>query len=226
VTVTLSQHWKDSSGPGRYRGGSGGVQLWMIHKVPELISLCMGNGSKVPLGQPLFGGYASSPIPGISVRKADLLKEMLKGNSKISLDLRAILEEGSIEGQWNYELIARTPKLYQEGDLLFGFSGGGPGYGDPLEREPEGVLEDLKKNIVSPWTAENIYKVAFDTERGRLDPEKTRKQREDERKSRLARGRSYEEFHMDWNKKSPPKEILQWYGSWPDAKASGPIFRP
>ncbi len=226
VTVTLSQHWKDSSGPGLYRGGSGGVQLWMIHKVPELISLCMGNGSKVPLGQPLFGGYASSPIPGISVRKADLLQEMQKGNSKINLDLRSILEEGSIQGQWNYELIARTPKLYEEGDLLFGFSGGGPGYGDPLEREPEAVLEDLRKNIVSPWTAENIYRIAYDPERRRLDSGKTNRQREEERKSRLKRGKSYEDFHVEWNKKSPPKEILQWYGSWPDAKASGPLFRP
>ena len=51
----------------------------MIHKVPDLVSLCMGNGSKVPLGQPLFGGYASAPIPGISVRKADLLKQMKDG---------------------------------------------------------------------------------------------------------------------------------------------------
>ena len=80
VTVTLSQHWKDSCGPGRHRGGSGGVQQWMIHKVPNLVSLCMGNGSKVPLGQPLFGGYASAPIPGISVRKADLLKQMKEAN--------------------------------------------------------------------------------------------------------------------------------------------------
>jgi acetophenone carboxylase len=76
VTVTISQHWKDSSGPGRHRGGSGAVQQWMIHKVPALVSLCMGNGSKVPLGQPMFGGYASTPIPGISVRKADLLAKM------------------------------------------------------------------------------------------------------------------------------------------------------
>ena len=51
-------------GPGLHRGGSGAVQQWMIHKVPEMSRLCMGNGSKVPLGQPLFGGYASAPIPG------------------------------------------------------------------------------------------------------------------------------------------------------------------
>ncbi|HSA92396.1 MAG TPA: hydantoinase B/oxoprolinase family protein [Terriglobales bacterium] len=226
VTITLSQHWKDSSGPGRYRGGSGGVQQWMIHKVPEMVSMCMGNGSKVPLGQPLFGGYASPPIPGLSVRKAGLLEAMGKGEPKLCMDHRAILEQHSIPGQWTYELIARTPKVYQEGDLLFGFSGGGPGYGDPLEREPADVLEDLRKNIISDWTAQNIYRVVYDPAQRKLDPEATLRAREEERRARLARGRSFDDFHKEWSKKSPPPDILQWYGAWPDAKPLGPLFRP
>jgi N-methylhydantoinase B/oxoprolinase/acetone carboxylase alpha subunit len=226
VTVTLSQHWKDSCGPGLHRGGSGGVQQWMIHKAPQLVSLCMGNGSKVPLSQPLFGGYASAPIPGISVRKADLLQKMEQGDSQLSFDLRDILEKGTIQGEWKYELIARTPQVYEEGDLLFGFSGGGPGYGDPLERDPGEVLEDLRKKIISDWTAQNIYRVAYDPERRKLDPETTKQQRDEERRARLARGKSFDEFHQEWNKKSPPPEILQWYGSWPDARPTGPIFRP
>jgi acetophenone carboxylase len=224
VTVTLSQHWKDSSGPGLHRGGSGGVQQWMIHKVPALVSMCMGNGSKLPIGQPLFGGYASTPVPGISVRKADLLKQM-KEQSGIALDSRTMFEKTTIHGDWNYELVARPPKLYEEGDLLFGFSGGGPGYGDPLERDPAEVIEDLRKNIISDWTAQNIYRVAYDTERHKIGVDKTKQQRDEERRARLARGKSFDEFHKDWNKKSPPKEILQWYGTWPDAKSTGPIFR-
>jgi N-methylhydantoinase B/oxoprolinase/acetone carboxylase alpha subunit len=226
VTVTLSQHWKDSSGPGLYRGGSGGVQQWMIHKVPALVSMCMGNGSKVPLGQPLFGGYASSPIPGISVRKADLLEEMKNGDPKLKLDLRDILEKDTIHGQWNYELIARQPRLFDEGDLLFGFSGGGPGYGDPLERDPEAVIEDLRKNIISEGTARNIYRIAYDPERLRLDAEETRRLRDEERRARIERGKTYDEFHKEWSNQSPPQEVLQWYGSWPDAVPSGPVFRP
>ncbi|MFY9691960.1 MAG: hydantoinase B/oxoprolinase family protein [Candidatus Acidiferrales bacterium] len=224
VTVTLSQHWKDSSGPGLHRGGSGGVQQWMIHKVPALVSMCMGNGSKLPIGQPLFGGYASTPVPGISVRKADLLKQM-KEQSGIALDSRTMFEKTTIHGDWSYELVARPPKLYEEGDLLFGFSGGGPGYGDPLERDPAEVIEDLRKNIISDWTAQNIYRVAYDTERHKIGFDKTKQQRDEERRARLARGKSFDEFHKDWNKKSPPKEILQWYGTWPDAKSTGPIFR-
>jgi len=226
ITVTLSQHWKDSCGHGLHRGGSGGVQQWMIHKMPELVSMCMGNGTKVPLGQPLFGGYASAPVPGISVRKTDLLESMSKGDSSVTFDLRTILEKGAIHGEWNYELVARTPKVYEEGDLLFGFSGGGPGYGDPLERDPHEIIEDLRKNIISDWTAQNIYRIAYDPERLRLNPEKTKAQRDAERRARLARGKSYDEFEREWDKLSPPKEILQWYGSWPDAKPTGPVFRP
>ncbi|MDP2734824.1 MAG: hydantoinase B/oxoprolinase family protein [bacterium] len=225
LTVTLSQHWKDSSGPGCYRGGSGAVQQWMIHKVPSILSLCIGNGSKVPLAQPLFGGYASAPVPGISIRKADLLERMQKGDPELTLDHRAIFEKGDIGGEWKSELVARRPDVYQEGDLLFGFSGGGPGYGDPLDREPEAVMEDLKKNVISDVTAQNIYKVAYDLERRKVDTAGTDRLRQMERQARLARGKPYEEFQKEWSKKSPPPEILQWYGSWPDAKPTAPIIR-
>jgi acetophenone carboxylase len=186
----------------------------------------MGNGSKVPLGQPLFGGYASPPIPGISVKKADLLKRMKEGDPSLCLDHRSIFERRDIGGDWKLELIARTPDVFHEGDLLFGFSGGGPGYGDPLERDPATVLEDLKKNIISEWTATHIYRVALDSDGRRVDQARTAELRSAERKARLARGKPYNVFLAEWNKQSPPQEILQWYGTWPDARATGPIFRP
>jgi len=87
------------------------------------------------------------------------------------------------------------------------------------------VLEDLKKKIVSEWTARNIYHIAYDPERIKLDAEETKRLRENERKNRLARGKSFDEFQKEWNKQSPPQDILQFYGRWPDAKSLGPIFR-
>jgi len=144
----------------------------------------------------------------------------------LTMDLRDILDKKTVHGQWTYELVARTPKVYQEGDLLFGFSGGGPGYGDPLDRDSESVMEDLKKNIISDWTAQHIYKVAYDAERRKVDVEKTKQLRQEERKARLARGVPYEKFMQEWSKQSPPKEALQFYGTWPDARSTGPVFRP
>jgi len=116
--------------------------------------------------------------------------------------------------------------MYAEGDLLFGFSGGGPGYGDPLERKPEDVVEDLKKKIVSEWTASKVYKVALDAEGRKLDVTRTEELRNAERTARLARGKSYDDFMVEWRKLSPPQDILQYYGTWPDAKSTGPVFRP
>ena len=226
LTVLLSQHWRDSCGHGQHRGGSGAVQQWMIHKVSDMVSLCMGNGSKVPLGQPLFGGYSSCPIPGMSVRKSSLLDDMKQGDKHLTMDLPDMIEKNTIRGEWKYELIARTPKVYQEGDLLFGFSGGGPGYGDPLERDPESVVDDLKKNIISDWTARNIYKIAYDQERRKVDVENTLRLRQEEKRARLARGVPFERFQDEWSRKSPPKDALLYYGTWPDANPTGPVYRP
>ena len=80
--------------------------------------------------------------------------------------------------------------------------------------------------MISDWTARNIYKIAYDPEKHKVDIEKTKQQRDDERRARLTRGKTFEEFEKAWNQTSPPPEILQWYGRWPDAKSLGPIFRP
>lgn len=225
LTVLLSQHWKDSCGHGSRRGGSGAVQLWMVHKVPAIVSLCMGNGSKVPLGQPLFGGYASAPSPGVSVEKSDLLARMRGGARDLALDHYALLAGQSVGGEWKHELLARQPRLYHEGDLIFGFSGGGPGYGDPLEREPEAVVADLKKNVISDWTAQHVYKVAYDPDTKAVDRDRTEALRRAERAARLARGQLFDAFQEAWSRLKPPDDILHWYGSWPDAKPNFVVQR-
>jgi hypothetical protein len=34
----------------------------------------------------------------------------------------------------------------------------------------------------------------------------------------LKRGKSYEAFEAEWSQKKPPEAILEYYGTWPDAK--------
>ena len=165
-------------------------------------------------------------VPGISVRNTKVLDQMQKLDPRLSLEHRTLFEQKPIEGDWTFEFVARPTRLYREGDLLFGFSGGGPGYGDPLERDPEAILDDVKNNIISDWTARNVYKMAYDSERGKIDAEETKRLRDAERKDRLSRGRPYDEFSKEWSQKRPPEEILQFYGSWPDAEPLAPVFRP
>ena len=55
---------------------------------------------------------------------------------------------------------------------------GGGGYGPPFERDPEGVLGDVLDGKVSAARAREVYGVAVDVDRRRVDVEATRKLRE------------------------------------------------
>jgi N-methylhydantoinase B len=63
-----------------------------------------------------------------------------------------------------------------EGHLLSDFTQGGGGYGDPLDREPEGVARDVRRHIVSRRVAELIYGVRLH-EGGEVDAAGTEERR-------------------------------------------------
>jgi acetophenone carboxylase len=66
----------------------------------------------------------------------------------------------------------------------------------------------------------------WDAERQRIDHDATESLRKTTRLARIRRGVPFEEFEKDWLTRSPPAEILNIYGSWPDAKPLAPAFRP
>lgn len=63
-------------------------------------------------------------------------------------------------------------------------SSGGGGYGDPLEREPEVVREDVRNEFISPGAAREDYGVVLDPESLEVDTEATEGLRDTMRKSR------------------------------------------
>ena len=72
--------------------------------------------------------------------------------------------------------VGKIDVLYLEpGERLRIGTQGGGGLGDPLERDPRAVLEDVRNGIVSPVMAERAYGVVIDGER--LDPDATRTRR-------------------------------------------------
>ncbi|MDQ1507132.1 MAG: acetophenone carboxylase [Actinomycetota bacterium] len=224
--IPVSQHWKDSCGHGKYRGGVGTAQVWVAHHVPAVYMMAIADNSKIQTPQPLFGGYAPCTIPGISVRGADLVERLAAGDA-MDMDVPTILAEHSIGGQWDNEFQGRSVRPYNQNDIVtIGFATGGAGYGDPLERDPAAVEEDLLNGNISEWTAENIHQVVWNPDRKRVDLAATEERRAAERQARLQRGRPYDEFEAEWSQKRPPEEILGFYGSWPDARPLQPIMRP
>ena len=80
------------------------------------------------------------------------------------------------------ELIRVKPHRMQaleQGDTVIKLSSGGAGIGDPAEREPEAVRDDVRNEVVSVEAAKRIYRVALDPETLEVDAEATARLRSD-----------------------------------------------
>ncbi len=227
MLLPISQHWQDSCGHGAHRGGSGTVQIWVVHQAPVVYFTSIADNSRVQTPQPLFGGYSPCTVPGISIRGANILQRMHDGDPNLELAFPSLISSEAISGEWINEPFIRAVRPYNEGDVMsYGFSTGGAGYGDPLDADPQQVIDDVESRIISDWSARDIYKVAYDPVQMRVNQEETTALRRAERQARLARGKPWDAFMEEWSQKRPPEEILTWFGSWPDGTAKIPIFRP
>lgn len=226
LLVPLSNHWKDSCGHGKYRGGVGTVQMWVAHHVPAVYMMAIADNTKLQTPQPLFGGYAPCTVPGIGIRNSNVKEMMADGAENLNLEVQDLLGNRSIEGDYEIEFQGRSVRPYSNGDVAtFAFSCGGTGYGDPLDRDPKAVELDIIKGVLSEESANFVYKVVWDSASRRVDLDKTTELRKQELAARLKRGSKYEQFESIWLKQKPKDDILAYYGSWPDAKIINPILR-
>ena len=72
-----------------------------------------------------------------------------------------------------------------EGDILYVRFQGGGGYGDPIDREPEPTLQDVRLGAVTVGAVYEIYGVVLDEAQQRVDEEATRAQRAAIRRARI-----------------------------------------
>lgn len=81
--------------------------------------------------------------------------------------------EGTVEIEESFKIVS-----VGEDETYVQHSGGGGGVGDPHERDPERVREDVRNGYVSVQAARDEYGVVFDDE-GEIDYERTRSLRGD-----------------------------------------------
>jgi len=117
----------DSGGAGKYRGGCGIERIWTLTSEKATLSIMAERNKIPPWG--LDGGYPGALGEYILVR-ADGSEEKLPSKCTITIYRRDTL-------------IIRTP--------------GGGGYGDPRERDPQRIQEDIANGLVSPEAAAKIY---------------------------------------------------------------------
>ena len=194
------RHFDDAHGFGKYRGGVGTQNVNVVLSGPVEVT-SRGKGSRIPHDNGVFGGYASTSLPGISIIGSNVI-DLLKNGIDFPVSVREMVVDKSISGDYRFERINRSNRTLETGDIWITLSSGGGGFGDPLERDPADVLSDLNKRLISEWTAKNVYHVCIRD--GVLDLNETSKLRNAELQSRLSRGVAYDTFSNTWSKQSPP----------------------
>ena len=216
--LLFQKHAMDNCGFGKYRSGAGTVQAYLAYDVSELSYQVVARESKLHLSSGLFGGYPPPPAFGVEIKNSNLLDKMKRGDDDIPNNLQELITRRTIGGDLWIGPHIRPLRRLQTGDVFVGLRTGAGGYGDVLERDPDLVMQDLRNEIISHWTAENVYKVVYDREQFQVDSKATQELRKEERKERLKRGKTYKEFEKEWQQRKPPEEAMKFYGSWPDAK--------
>ena len=146
----------DSGGAGKFRGGLGSEQVMQaINQIN--FSSQMDRVVCKPWG--VFGGLSGFGN-SVAIHRGGATEETLFPNGKA------------------------INQVLKSGDAYILRSGGGGGYGSPLERDIEGLERDVRCGYISPEQAETSYGVVFKAD-GSIDIKATDKRRAEMKKAGL-----------------------------------------
>lgn len=161
----------DSGGAGRYRGGNSAAFAVVPHGVERLLHAPSAAGCAVPTSAGLAGGYPARTNAFRMRRGTDLRARFARGELPTSLD--ALAGEELVVGPKARGLTQGPDDVWE-----VAWCAGG-GYGDPLSREVERVLDDVNEGRVTAAWAREGYGVVLtgDLTPYALDVEATARER-------------------------------------------------
>jgi N-methylhydantoinase B len=153
----------DSGGAGRLRGGPASEVIYGPRATPMRVFY--------------MADYAVHPAKGV--------RGGLPGTAASASVLAADGSERQVEPIGD--------SLLAPGEWIRGIEAGGGGYGDPLQRDPEAVLDDVLERWVTREAADAVYGVVLEPDRDRavglvLDARATEARRAELREARAAAG--------------------------------------
>ena len=156
----------NAHGFGKYRGGNGWQSLLLTHKSNQLVvttELCQARAFD---HQGLFGGYPGK-IHYVYVMTDSDIKERIanqdelptgEGDDPNNPDLTRLLK-GKVQISHGNMTVEKPMK---NGDILLMQYRGMGGFGDPLERDPKRIEDDLENGIVTTEMVEKICGVVVE----------------------------------------------------------------
>lgn len=165
----------DSGGSGYRRGGTGGELAYVQHKGSFLPGVYSHETQPKTLG--LMGGGPASRMQLQFLRDSNYEELLDEGTLPNQLD--------DMEGDVEYPPPKGFGTELEDQDVIEWAWMGASGYGDPLDREPERVAEDVQSGHVTEQNARAEYGVVLD-EDGSVDTAATADRREEIREARLS----------------------------------------
>lgn len=147
IRYLFRRRMKDSGGPGRWRGGTGGELAIVPHKAPDggIHYVISGKGARHPMSDGVAGGMPGAPNSYVWVKKdgagngASTPAGLDGAAEPVSWGVFPLMGEDALYVRWN----------------------GGGGFGDPLEREADRVADDVTSGVVSAVAARGVYGVVL-----------------------------------------------------------------
>jgi N-methylhydantoinase B len=153
VLYLFRRHVKDGCGAGMFRGGVGAEVAITPYNAPEqkIKGVAYGVAGLRNSGQGIFGGFPGAPC------LLRLIEDTKIGNfigkSKSPDDLAKIGGQPKLLSYCDFD--------FGPNDVLYMTTQNGGGYGDPLDRDPQLVLDDVINGLVSVEAAHDLYGVVL-----------------------------------------------------------------
>ncbi|MFG1344852.1 hydantoinase B/oxoprolinase family protein [Xanthobacter autotrophicus DSM 431] len=162
--VYLGRQIKASSGgSGKYRGGCGFESLRMVWNAKDWTMFFMGNGH-ISSDWGLMGGYPAASGYRFAAHQTNL-KALIAEGKDIPFGGDTDPENPTWDRMLPDAQIKRdkqaitTEEMFSDYDLYLNYMRGGPGFGDPLDREPQAVADDINGGYVLERFAGDVYGV-------------------------------------------------------------------
>jgi N-methylhydantoinase B len=170
----------DSGGPGRWRGGLSAESCFIPHNTDTIVQDTLSSGNAIPTSTGMMGGYPGTTNIYRFTRDSDILARLAR---------REMVEDISqVQGE-TVTLGLRQENFKQHpADVYAVIWTAAGGFGDPMERNPEHVLDDWTNGAVTHGSARDIYGVVIDRQTRSLDRDATAALRAATRRQRIARG--------------------------------------
>ena len=185
MLMLARRHMPDSGGWGEHEAGAAIERLVMVYGSQDFTDN-YGQWLPIPFARGLMGGYPGC-VPDHFIVRTEGMRERLAESSYPSTyrDLRNG-EYGGFEPQDRQ--FARIP--VREYDIFVDapVSYAGGGFGDPLDRNPQAVADDIRDDVISTKNAEVIYGVVITPDSGQVDQAGTDRRHATIREERLAAG--------------------------------------